>query len=112
MQPCAVPVAHKQIGPRSFLQEIGEVFCAHFRRNVSLNRVLACNLARNLAADLAELDISVGAYHPGWVQTDMGGAEADISLAESVAGLTARFAELGPDSTGIVAAYDGTPLPY
>ena len=32
--------------------------------------------ARNLAVDLKPLGIAVGAYHPGWVRTDMGGANA------------------------------------
>ncbi len=34
------------------------------------------NLGRTLASDLRSDGISVGIYHPGWVQTDMGGASA------------------------------------
>lgn len=32
-------------------------------------------------------DVSVLLFHPGWVQTDMGGSGADITLAESANGL-------------------------
>lgn len=67
------------------------------------------NLGRNLAHDL---DQPVGIYHPGWVQTDMGGAGADITLDQSVAGLVARFAELGPATTGSFLSYDGQTVPF
>ena len=33
-------------------------------------------LGRNLATDLKPEGISVGIYHPGWVQTDMTGNKA------------------------------------
>jgi hypothetical protein len=39
-------------------------------------------------------------FHPGWVQTDMGGAKADITVDESSSGLLRRFDLLGPDTTG------------
>jgi NAD(P)-dependent dehydrogenase (short-subunit alcohol dehydrogenase family) len=70
------------------------------------------NLGRNLAADLASERIAVGIYHPGWVRTDMGGTNADIDLASSVAGLTARFDALGPDTTGTFTSWDGTAIDF
>jgi len=76
------------------------------------SKAAALNLGRNLAADLAPLQIAVGIYHPGWVRTDMGGDAADISVDESAAGLMARFAELDPDSTGCFLTWDGRPHPY
>ena len=44
------------------------------------SKAAALNLGRNLAADLAPRGIAVGIYHPGWVQTDMGGSGADITV--------------------------------
>jgi NAD(P)-dependent dehydrogenase (short-subunit alcohol dehydrogenase family) len=76
------------------------------------SKAAALNLGRNLAADLAPEGIAVGIYHPGWVQTDMGGASASITVQQSVAGLAARFAELSLETTGCFLTYDGTPHPY
>jgi len=68
------------------------------------------NLGRNLSRDLAADGIAVGMYHPGWVRTDMGGAGADIDLSESVAGLRARFAALGPATNGVFEDWRGQPV--
>ncbi|MDF0600414.1 SDR family NAD(P)-dependent oxidoreductase [Psychromarinibacter sp. C21-152] len=76
------------------------------------SKAAALNLGRNLAADLRSEGIAVGIYHPGWVQTDMGGASASITTSESAAGLTARFAELDMDSNGAFLTWDGRPHPY
>ncbi|WP_375175308.1 SDR family NAD(P)-dependent oxidoreductase [Pseudooceanicola sp.] len=76
------------------------------------SKAAAVNLARNLARDLAGEGIAVGAYHPGWVQTDMGGTGADIDVATSVTGLMARFDALSVASTGCFETYDGVPVPY
>lgn len=76
------------------------------------SKAAVTNLGRNLAVDLAPKGISVGMYHPGWVRTDMGGSSADISRDASVAGLTARFAALGPETSGVFESYDGTPIPF
>lgn len=69
------------------------------------------NLGRNLAADLRGQGISVGIYHPGWVRTRMGGTSADVDVQQSARGLCARFAALGPGTTGCFEAWDGTALP-
>lgn len=76
------------------------------------SKAAALNLGRNLARDLAKDGIAVGIYHPGWVQTDMGGAGADITPAQSAAGLVARFAALSPATTGCFETWDGRAHPY
>ena len=76
------------------------------------SKAAATNVARNLATELAPSGIWVGAYHPGWVRTDMGGSSADISVEESASGLLSRFDALSADTTGVVEDYAGTPVPF
>lgn len=76
------------------------------------SKAAVLNLGRNLAADLKADHISVGIYHPGWVQTDMGGGAADITTDASARGLVARFAALSLATTGCFESYDGTPLAF
>lgn len=76
------------------------------------SKAAATNLARNLATDLKARGVAVGAYHPGWVRTDMGGDAADISVEESAAGLMERFALLTLQTTGVVEDYKGDPIPF
>ena len=76
------------------------------------SKAAATNLARCLAIELAPRGIAVGAYHPGWVRTDMGGPSATVSPQESAAGLLARFDKLNITNTGIYESYSGEKLPF
>ncbi len=76
------------------------------------SKAAVLNLGRNLATDLKPQGIAVGIYHPGWVQTDMGGAAAAITVADCVAGLSARFAALSLETTGCFETWDGRAHPY
>ena len=76
------------------------------------SKAAATNLAMNLSRELAPEGIAVGAYHPGWVRTDMGGAEADIDVETSATGLIARFDALTIETTGCFEFYSGEPIPF
>lgn len=76
-----------------------------------VSKAAALNLGLNLAEAFKDDGIAVGVYHPGWVQTDMGGGEADITAAESAAGLISRFDALSLDATGCFENWDGRPHP-
>ena len=76
------------------------------------SKAAALNLGRNLAVDLKPEGISVGIYHPGWVQTDMGGAGADITPQQAAEGLVARFDALSVDTTGCFETWDGRAHPF
>jgi NAD(P)-dependent dehydrogenase (short-subunit alcohol dehydrogenase family) len=52
------------------------------------------------------------ALHPGWVRTDMGGAGAEIEVADSVTGMRRTLAALTPAANGCFFNYDGTPLAW
>ena len=71
------------------------------------SKAAVLNLGRNLATDLRDEGIAVGIYHPGWVQTDMGGDVADITVDASVHGLAMRFTELSIETTGCFETWDG-----
>jgi len=66
----------------------------------------------NLAHDLGPRGITVLAFHPGWVRTDMGGPEAPITAQESVTALRASIAATSHADNGRFLNYDGTPLPW
>ena len=52
------------------------------------------------------------AFHPGWVQTDMGGAGADLTPAQSVADMRRTLGGLTPAQNGSFLNHDGTPLAW
>ena len=76
------------------------------------SKAAATNLARNLAVDLKAQGIAVGAYHPGWVRTDMGGPSASIDVEESAKGLLQRFDALTLATTGVFEDYRGEAIPF
>jgi NAD(P)-dependent dehydrogenase (short-subunit alcohol dehydrogenase family) len=69
-------------------------------------------LVKGLAATLASRGIIVVALSPGWVRTDMGGAQASLSAEQSVRGLRNVIAKLGKGDSGKFISYDGSPIPW
>ena len=76
------------------------------------SKAAVLNLGRNLAVDLRPLDIAVGIYHPGWVQTDMGGSAADITVDQAAQGLAARFDALDMADSGCFRTWAGDEHPF
>ena len=52
------------------------------------------------------------AFHPGWVRTDMGGPQADLTPEQSVADMRRTLAAAGPDANGSFLNHDGTPIAW
>ena len=69
-------------------------------------------VTKSLANDLAGRGLTVVCVHPGWVQTDMGGEQATITPAESVAGLRQVMTGLTAADSGKFFNYDGQPLEW
>ena len=69
-------------------------------------------VVKSLSVDLATRGITVVAVHPGWVKTDIGGPDAAITPAESVAGLRAVMARLTSADNGRFFSYDGSEIPW
>jgi NAD(P)-dependent dehydrogenase (short-subunit alcohol dehydrogenase family) len=76
------------------------------------SKAAALNLGRNLAVALRDDGVAIGIYHPGWVRTDMGGSNADVSPEDSAAGLITRFDALSVDTTGCFEMYNGEAMPF
>ncbi len=67
---------------------------------------------RSLAAQLRDQGFICIVMSPGWVRTDMGGAEAPLSPAESITGMRSVIDGLEPEDTGSFQKYDGTAVPW
>ena len=61
---------------------------------------------------LAPRGIRVVALHPGWVRTDMGGADAPLAAAEAAAALLRTLDGLGPLDGGRFLDGAGHSLPW
>jgi NAD(P)-dependent dehydrogenase (short-subunit alcohol dehydrogenase family) len=51
-------------------------------------------------------------FHPGWVQTDMGGAAAQLTPEHSASGLRGTLAAADASANGTFLNYDGTPIAW
>jgi NAD(P)-dependent dehydrogenase (short-subunit alcohol dehydrogenase family) len=67
---------------------------------------------KSLSIDLRDDGIAVAVVSPGWVRTDMGGPNARLSPAESVADLRRVVEGLDLAGSGGFYSYDGSPLPW
>jgi NAD(P)-dependent dehydrogenase (short-subunit alcohol dehydrogenase family) len=65
-----------------------------------------------LARALQERGIVVLALHPGWARTDMGGDNATVPVADSVAGMLRSIAAAGPADSGSFRDWRGETLPW
>ena len=69
-------------------------------------------VCRSSAAALADRGVTVVNFHPGWVQTDMGGPQADFTPEESRDMLVKTFANMGPENSGLLYQPDGDLIPW
>jgi NAD(P)-dependent dehydrogenase (short-subunit alcohol dehydrogenase family) len=67
---------------------------------------------KGLSIALGERGIGVLLLHPGWVKTRMGGWDAPLTPAESVAGMRALVDTFSMEMSGRFFRYNGTEIPW
>jgi NAD(P)-dependent dehydrogenase (short-subunit alcohol dehydrogenase family) len=71
------------------------------------------NMAMVTAAnELRSRGVVVAVISPGWVKTDMGGANASLTVSESASGIRKVIAGLRPEASGRFFNYTGEELPW
>ena len=111
-------LANVQAGERKLVVNISSVMASIERGSgpseyiyrsskTALNMVMAC-----YAQEILETGVAVTMFHPGWVQTDMGGPNAHLTPTESITHLRASIDKLSFEDTGKSFNYDGTPMPW
>jgi len=67
---------------------------------------------RSLAAELKAEGFVCIAMHPGWVKTDMGGPDAELTPEQSIAGMRKVIDGLKAADTGSFFQHDGATVPW
>lgn len=118
------------LAPMRVLPQLAEVLAPDARLVVLSSRMGSMGLRTNggswlyraskAAVNSVAKDISFGlqdkaicvAMHPGWVKTDMGGAGADLDVAQSVADMRKTVASLHAGHNGTFINHDGQALAW
>jgi NAD(P)-dependent dehydrogenase (short-subunit alcohol dehydrogenase family) len=70
------------------------------------------SVVKSLSIDLKEKGILVVALHPGWVKTEMGGPNAEISTRQCVLETFNNLSSLTMDDSGRFIDIDGSDIPW
>jgi len=69
-------------------------------------------VTKSLSLDLRHDGITAVVFHPGWVQTEMGGPNALITTEQSVSGMRKVIGSLTQSSSGKFFNYDGKEIAW
>jgi len=67
---------------------------------------------KSLAIEARPLGVVVAAFNPGWVKTRMGGPNATLNAADSIAAMRTTFEGLGAEQSGGFFERDGRAIPW
>ena len=87
----------------SITENTGGAMYAYRSSKTALNQVV-----KSLSIDLFDRGVSSVALHPGWVLTDMGGANALIDVKTSVMGMISVINSINNSDSGKFFNYDGS----
>lgn len=88
-----------QMGALSLDMPVMYAYCSS---KAAVNKIM-----KMYAMDAANDGIAVQLIHPGWVQTDMGGAQAEITPDESAEGIVSVIDGLAMENTGSFMKWNG-----
>lgn len=88
------------------MNTVGNVY-AYRASKAAVNSIM-----KSMGTNLGTRGIIAVAMHPGWVKTEMGGADADLTPEESVAGMRRVLGALKLSDSGRFIAWDGKEMPY
>ncbi len=88
-----------QMGALSLDMPVAYAYCTS---KAALNKFM-----KMAALELGKEGINVAVIHPGWVQTDMGGPNAEITPVESAEGIVSTIDGLNAESNGSFWKWNG-----
>ena len=89
------------------ITQTGTDYYAYRTSKAAVNMAMA-----TLAQEPVASGVIVAVMHPGWVSTDMGGAEAPVSPQQSVTGLKQQIETLTLADSGSFIDFEGQRLPW
>ena len=96
--PAKVITITSQMGALSLDWPVAYAYCSS---KAAVNKIM-----RMASVELKEKGIAVGLVHPGWVQTDMGGPNAAVTVDASAAGIIATIDAIDLDVTGCFRTWE------
>lgn len=103
-EPAKIVTISSQLGALSRRAESNYAYCSS---KAALNKSMS-----TLANELENTNMIVAMFHPGWVQTDMGGSEAEITPAESADGIFTTTEKLTKADSGKFLKWNGEIHPW
>ena len=92
---------------------MGSITETHPSAYVYRSSKAALNMAvRCMSLELADKGITAILFHPGHVQTDMGGATAPVTPKASIAGMKEQIINFTQKNNGAFLSYDGGSIPW
>lgn len=103
-KPAKIISISSQLGALSRRAESNYGYCSS---KAALNKSMS-----TLANELEDTNMIVAIFHPGWVQTDMGGSEAEITPAQSADGIFTTTEKLTKADSGKFLKWNGEIHPW
>jgi len=109
-----------QIITKPLIVNIGTVLSSVSRMNRDMSCYYSYNMSKSplnmftkmLSLEIEEDGIDVIAIHPGWVQTDMGGSNAALTVQQSIDMMLETLSNLRQDQNGTLINFKGETIPY